>query len=202
MRKKIVRLLSAFLLSTILLGAVPAVALSESAGSDYDWQGKWIWTADSAPSGQVGQFINLRKTFTLEEIPDFATARISVETRYWMWVNGEMVVYEGQLKMGPTSSSWYYDVVDLTPYLKKGENTIAVLAAYYGHQSASTKPSGNQAFLFDAEFSQGALESGTRLISDSTWKAIKNEAYEAPLYTHNGKPDGVNTKYNAQKDVA
>lgn len=203
MRKNFKRILSTLLLIVMLVGVIPFNAFAANDSEEYDWQGKWIWTSDSAPtSGQVGQFINMRKTFTLKEIPDSAVARIAVKSRYWMWINGEMVVYEGQLNMGPDKHSWYYDTVDIAPYLKEGENIIAILGAYYAHQSASTKPTKKTALMFDAEFSAGALAKGTRLVSDESWKVILNDAYGPSDYTHkNVKPDGALTKYDANKAI-
>ena len=164
-----------------------------------DWSGNWIWTSD-APS--EGQWINLRKTFVLNEVPSFALARIAVDSRYWMWINGEMAVYEGQLKTGPTLSSWYYDVVDLTPYLRNGENTVAILACYWGFNSASALATGNQGILFDASFSAGSLAGGSdRLISDGSWKVLKNPAYEMPPFRKNKRPDAVDSQYNAAKAI-
>ena len=152
MNKTLKRILAMLLLLTMLIGIFPTVVLANNTSGGYDWQGKWIWTSDS-PS--EGQWIDLRKTFTLKELPEKAEARISVDSRYWMWINGEMVVYEGQLKGGPDTSSWYYAVVDLAPYLREGKNTIAILAVYWGFSSASSTPTGNQGLLFDAQFSAG-----------------------------------------------
>ena len=189
------------LLSTMLTGMLPAVASAADDGlsTDYDWKGQWIWTNDALPSKEVeGQWVDLRKTFTLDSIPELAEARISVDSRYWMWINGELAVYEGQLKSGPDKHSWYYDTVDLTPYLKEGENTIAVLACYWGFTSASAVPTGMQGFLFDAEFSAGALSGGaTRIISDTSWKVQKDTGFEKPPERGNKRPDGVDTKFNA-----
>ena len=203
MRKNFKRILSALLLVIMLVGVIPFNTFAANDSEEYDWQGKWIWTSDAVPtSGQVGQFINMRKTFTLKKVPDSAVSRIAVQSRYWMWINGEMVVYEGQLNMGPDKNSWYYDTVDIAPYLKEGENIIAILGAYYAHQSASTKPTKNPALLFDAEFFAGALAKGTRLVSDESWKVILNNAYGPSDYTHkNVKPDGALTKYDANKAI-
>ncbi len=195
--KSLVSLLVVF---NMLLGIFPVHSFAKNTDNDYDWQGKWIWTSDKLPSAsqKEGQWVDLRKTFTLNEIPEKAEARISVDSRYWLWINGEMAVYEGQLKMGPDVHSWYYDTVDLTPYLKKGENTIAVLACYWGYSSGSTTPTGDQGFLFDAVFSKGALANGaTRLISDESWKVIKDPGYVAPPYRENKRPDAVDSKFNA-----
>ena len=165
----------------------------------YDCQGNWIWTSD-APS--EGQWINMRKTFTLKTLPDCVEAKISLDSRYWMWINGEMAVYEGQLKGGPDKHSWYYDVVDIAPFLKEGNNTIAILACYWGFQSASTVPTKNQGLLFDAAFPSGALdENATRLVSDDSWKVRLDTAYEMPPFRKNKRPDAVDTQFNAEKAV-
>ncbi len=73
------------------------------------------------------QWIAFRKDISLDEIPASAPARIAADSKYWLWVNGEMVVFEGQLKRGPNPHDSYFDVVELAPYLKKGENKIALL---------------------------------------------------------------------------
>ncbi len=199
MNKNFKRVLSMLLLVVMLVGVIPFNAFAATDSGEYDWQGKWIWTNDYVPSGKDGQWVNLRKTFTLNSVPAVAEARISVDSRYWMWINGEMAVYEGQLKGGPDKHSWYYDVIDLTPYLKKGENTIAILACYWGFQSASAVPTGNQGLLFDAVFSAGALSDGsTRLISDNTWRVRKDPAYKAPPARPNARPDAVDVKYDAR----
>jgi hypothetical protein len=44
-----------------------------------------------------------RKQFDVKEKPAEALARIAVDSKYWLWVNGKMVVFEGGLKRGPYS---------------------------------------------------------------------------------------------------
>jgi len=194
MPKRFLSLLLVFLMTLTLF--VPAQAAQQE---NVSWQGQWIWTADS-PS--EAQWINLRKTFTLNEVPEIVEAKVSVDSRYWMWVNGNLAVYEGQLKTGPSASSWYYDCEDIAQYLVEGENTIAVLACYWGRNSSSTVKTGKQGFLFDAEFPAGALADGsTRLVSDTSWKVQRDPAFEAPDYHPNSRVGDVNTKYNAAKAV-
>ena len=198
MKKSVKRVLSILLLLTMLLGVLPMnVFASDNSDEEYDWQGKWIWTSDT-PS--IGQWVNLRKTFTLNEVPSSVEARISIDSRYWMWINGEMAVYEGQLKGGPDKNSWYYDAVDIASYLKEGENTIAILACYWGYNSGSTTSTGNPGLIFDAVFPSGALTGGaTRLISDNTWRVQKDPAYETAPERKNKRPDSPDVKYNANK---
>ena len=96
---------------------------------------------DKPPVGS-NQWICYRKTINLAEAPTQAMARIAVDSKYWLWINGELVVFEGQLKRGPTPKDTYFDRVDLTKYLRKGDNTIAVLVWYFGKDGFSHKSSG------------------------------------------------------------
>ena len=94
-------------------------------------------TITSADSGPVApnKWIAFRKDFSLKSVPKSALARIAVDSKYWLWINGELVVFEGQLKRGPNPSDSYFDEVDIAPYLKKGENKLALLTS-----TAATSP--------------------------------------------------------------
>ena len=89
------------------------------------WDAQWIWDDDSTARNT---WMDFRKTVELTEVPEKAEARLAVDSRYWLYINGELVVFEGGLKRGPTPEDGYYDVVDIAPYLKTGTNTIAVKA--------------------------------------------------------------------------
>ena len=39
-----------------------------------------------------------RKTVTLAEVPRTLTAHIAADSKYWLWINGRMVVFEGGLE--------------------------------------------------------------------------------------------------------
>ncbi len=95
-----------------------------SGQADQSWQAQWIGLDDASA---VNTWTCFRKQFELTESPAAAVARIACDSKYWLWINGELVVFEGQLKRGPTPRDTYYDAVDLAPHLKKGTNTIAVL---------------------------------------------------------------------------
>ena len=130
---------------------------------------KWIWTDDTANN----TWVRLQKTFTLDAVPETAAAEIAVESRYHLWVNGTLAVYDGGLKRGYDPESGYFDQLDLAPYLKAGENSIEVQAWFWGvkAQSYSSVPLDAPGFIF-------ALDLGTEtLVSDETWLAAKETAY-------------------------
>jgi hypothetical protein len=131
------------------------------------WHAQWIGVNEPAATNQ---WLCLRRTFELETVPAAALARIACDSRYWLWVNGELLVFEGQLKRGPSPDDTYFDTVDLASALRPGRNVVAVLMVHYGRSGFSHNSSGHAGFLFEADV-------GGRLIaSDRTWKAVPHPA--------------------------
>ncbi|MFI5430188.1 hypothetical protein [Aeromicrobium sp. UC242_57] len=61
----------------------------------------WIWSANAS---SVNNWTAFRKTFTIDDVaalPAKVNARISAETKYWLYVNQKPVVFEGSVKRGP-----------------------------------------------------------------------------------------------------
>ncbi|MDX2197198.1 MAG: alpha-L-rhamnosidase C-terminal domain-containing protein [Cytophagales bacterium] len=133
----------------------------------FDWKGQWIGLPDT------GKFSNLwltyYKEFNMEKKPLTILANIAVDTKYWLWVNGQMVIFEGGLKRGPTPYDTYFDFLTLTPYIKTGKNTIAVLVWHLGKDGFSHKNSGKHGLIFHCD--------SLNLYSDSTWKVAIHPAY-------------------------
>ena len=124
-------------------------------------------------------------------------ANIAVDSKYWLWINGKMVVFEGGLKRGPAPGATYYDQVDIAPYLEKGENTIALLVWHFGKNGFSHVNSGTAALLFCA---QGANLS---IVSDKSWQCSVYRAYqntEAPF--PNYRLSESNIRFDARKELA
>ncbi|MEO6434695.1 MAG: glycoside hydrolase family 78, partial [Tepidisphaeraceae bacterium] len=150
-------------------------------------------TSKPSPDPLANHWMCFRRTFTLDAVPDKAIARIAVDSKYWLWVNGKLVVLEGGLKRGPNRSDTYIDEVDLTPHLVKGENAIAILAWYFGKEGFSHLSSGMPGFYFDAPF----------LGSDRSWKAIVHPAFGNTDKPHpNFRLPEHNIRFDATKDIA
>lgn len=132
----------------------------------------WI----SAPGVQdtANTWIGFRKEFTLDRLPDEALASVAADSKYWLWVNGELAVFEGGLKRGPNPSDTYYDQVDISPYLRVGENVIAIKLWFFGKDGFSHKNSGKAGLIFHCEAGGGEF----RLQSDSDWSAKVLAAYQ------------------------
>ena len=129
-----------------------------------------------------------------------ASLKIAADTKYWLYVNGELVVREGGLKRGPNPTDSYYDVFEDVPNLKFGRNTIAVLVQYYGRNSFSHRPSATPGLRFELNTLLG------NVVSDNSWKAVRYDAYWAPE-DENPKGQkqyrlaGANVGYDARKAV-
>lgn len=82
-------------------------------------EGKWIAPSDA---NHPNTWMTFRKDIILPKRPEKAVAQIAVDSKYWLWINGQLAVFEGGVKRGPTPKDTYYDEVDLAPFLQKGKN--------------------------------------------------------------------------------
>lgn len=67
-----------------------------------NWKAKRITSRHSQNKSNTWQ--NFRKELELNSVPDQAIAKIACDSKYWLWVNGEMAVFEGQVKRGPRNT--------------------------------------------------------------------------------------------------
>ncbi len=158
------------------------------------WNANWIWQDADGPANTWACF---RKTFLLDEIPSIAKAKIAVDSKYWLWINGQEVILEGGLKRGPTPNDTYYDLVDLKQFLRTGKNVIAVQVWYFGKDGFSHHDSSKGGFLFECNLGDVIIK------SDATWKMIIHPSYERA--TVNSQPNVRLSesliRYNAVNDT-
>lgn len=151
------------------------------------WQGHWIWVPEESfqlSMGLPGTDQPLakeahglfRKTFGLETVPKRVPARITADSRYALYANGQEV-FRGPIRSQPRRL--HYDLFDLAPYLHAGENVIAVYVKYYGKPKSYWMPAAPNTVLgktgilvFEAD-----LGSGEWLTSDESWKAHQSDAW-------------------------
>lgn len=158
------------------------------------WQANWITHPNN--TNEPNTWYSFRKEFNLEKVPSTAIAKIAIDSKYWLWINGTMVVFEGSVKRGPNPKDTYYDEVDIASYLSKGENTIAVLGWYFGKDGFSHISSGKFGFLFEC------ITQEIKLLSDSSWKVLKHPAYETcPPPLPNFRLPESSIKFDARKDI-
>jgi hypothetical protein len=92
-----------------------------------DWTASWIWAARDKYTG-YNDTVEARKAFDLPE-PGAATLRITADTGYRVYVNGEWA-NDGPGRAWP--DHYQYDIIDVAPLLKAGKNEIRVIAKFFG----------------------------------------------------------------------
>lgn len=161
-----------------------------------DWDGQWITSADVPDEAPSNLWICFRKTINVDQVPEKVKIRIACDSKYWLWINGKTVVFEGSLKRGPTPKDSYYDVVDFAPHLVKGKNSIAILQWYFGKEGFSHKNSGQPGLLVDGKIGNQSL------LSDGSWLGRIHPAFER--VTADPQPNWrlpeSNIRFNAQLD--
>jgi len=157
------------------------------------WKASWI--SPSKVQDTVNSWTVYRKSQELEKEPSTAVlARIAVDSKYWLWINERLVVFEGGLKRGPNPNDTYYDTIDISPYLKQGTNTIAVLVWYFGKDGFSHNSSGKSGLLFDVQTSDFEIQ------SDASWEAWVHEAFEETMKPYpNYRLAESNIRFDARK---
>lgn len=163
-----------------------------SAQSANNWEANWIWQEADGPANT---WMCFRKNFSLKKLPETAPTRIAADSKYWLWINGQLVVFEGQLK-NSLKENTYYDIVDIAPYLQKGKNVIAIQVWHFGKDGFSHRNSGKGGLLFESEIGK------EKIISDNTWKQTVHPAYGQS--TGGGQPNmrmaESNIVFDAQKE--
>lgn len=101
-----------------------------------DWE-------DSSSLNTAGRIVKFKRLFDLPDRPNRALFRISADTRYKLYVNGIRIA------VGPSRSSpaiWYYDTVDISPYLRRGINKALVVVIRYFSRSHGAMPFARTSF--------------------------------------------------------
>ena len=98
---------------------------------DNPWNEKtnYIWLKSWGPAQEDRpRMVFFRKSVFLNGKPERAVVRVSADSRYRLSVNGRPVCF------GPCKGDgavWYYEEIDLAPYLEKGENVVAARVLRY-----------------------------------------------------------------------
>ena len=142
-----------------------------------DWKAKWI-SMQLPETEKTNIWLGFIKEVEVAALPKKALAKIAVDSKYWLYINGKLVVFEGGLKRGPNIHDTYYDEVDITPYLKLGNNLIAIDLWHFGKQGFSHHDSGKPGLLFDLQAED------LTILSDASWKVNRIASFstaEKPL---------------------
>ncbi|MBI2282360.1 MAG: alpha-L-rhamnosidase [Bacteroidetes bacterium] len=139
------------------------------------WSASWI-TCPGVPQRDYGVY-HFRKTFSLAEKPATFLVHVSADNRYRLFVNGKAVC------SGPARGdlyNWYFETLDMAPYLQAGSNTIAALVWNMGEYAPVAQISNQTAFVL-----QGNSRSENIVNTNESWKVFHDTAY-TPCSTDNG----------------
>jgi len=131
------------------------------------WKAQWI-THPTESVVDYGVF-HFRKNFELMSVPAQFIIHVSADNRYRLFVNGQAVCF------GPQRGDlahWYYESIDIAPYLKAGKNLLAANVWNFGDD----KPWA-QFTLKTALIVQGNSPAEEIVNTDDSWKVVKNKAY-------------------------
>lgn len=117
---------------------------------------------------------HFRKSFDLGKVPEQLVIHVSADNRYNLFVNGQRVCY------GPAKGdlqTYKYNVIDIAPFLKPGENLLAALVYNGGDDKPLAFLSVQTAFMLRAE-----IEEFSEINTNVEWKVYKNPAYQVISY--------------------
>ena len=193
----------------ITLIALMMSILSWSTSAEVSWEAQWVWQKEKFTD--PNSWVAFRKVVSLPKPNEEVIAYISADTKYWLWINGELVVFEGSYTGGPSpvkasprvdffsiASNKYYDEVDISSYLREGENTIAALVWYYGDegQKGTHISSRKGGFIFQTEID------GRQVITDETWRVKAHPAYAKKVIKKSPyRVAAWSIKYDARNDL-
>lgn len=132
---------------------------SQNAGR-YFARAKWIWPDDHRWDIH-NSYALFRKEFDLAAVPGRAPLFITADQSYQLYINGNYVC------RGPArgfQGHWPFDEVDVSKWLKKGRNVIAVRAHNPGFGNFQYLPQGYAGLLVAADWGK------TKITTDRTWR--------------------------------
>ena len=152
-------------------------------------QSSMIWSSDTSSGKQA--WVVFRKSFDLNEISSLSTLKLFADSRYILWVNGQYVL-RGPCRFNPKRPE--YDIVDVQQYLKKGKNTLVVLAHNYGNMV-------NGHIMKHAPGLAALLEvSGKEIVrTNPTWRFNEKSRYLASPESWNTVPDVIDARIDNEE---
>lgn len=104
------------------------------------WVPEW---ADSSNENTAGRIVDFWRILDITSRVTDAVIHFSADTRYKLFINDRLV------SVGPTRGStqlWYYDTLNITPYLKQGRNKVQFLVLRYFAAVRGAMPFARTAF--------------------------------------------------------
>ena len=154
---------------------------------------RWIWIALRE---YVNQHVYLRKRFELPSAPETAVVRVTADTRYRLYVNGNLVC-RGPARGFPQAQP--VDEIDLAPFLKSGQNVVAAHVLSFGISTAQNVFRDRAGFFLDGA---ATCVSGATIdvSSNHTWRLREARGYRRYV-CRSGSQMGFQEHYDVACDA-
>ena len=132
-----------------------------------DWKAQWIM--HPSVSSREGAVIYFRKSFDLKEKMTRFVVNVSADNHYRLFVNGTYVT------RGPARgdlSHWFYETLDIAPYLREGKNVIAAAVVNWGPKRSFTMFSQMTSFWLQGEGDNAAIVN-----TQDSWRCAHNTGH-------------------------
>ncbi|NJK87398.1 MAG: hypothetical protein HC906_16860 [Bacteroidales bacterium] len=136
------------------------------------WTAQWIMHPNVQPQSHA--VVLFRKTFELQTKREQFIIHVSADNHYRLFVNGNYVL------RGPARgdlSHWFFETIDIAPFLHPGTNTIAAEVINWGPKRSFTFFSQMTSFILQGDSENEKMVN----TSGDSWKCILNEAYHPKL---------------------
>ena len=148
---------------TAMIAGVFSLARAGETPAREPFSAQWIWI-DGQDLTAYNQTVEARKQVGLRR-PVKGRLRITADSFYRLFINGRWV-NDGPCRAWP--EHYQYDVLDVSPYLHDGENTVRVIARYFGVGDFHRVP--KQAGLLAELDVTGADGDTTKVVTDGSWQ--------------------------------
>nr|WP_319509537.1 alpha-L-rhamnosidase C-terminal domain-containing protein [uncultured Draconibacterium sp.] len=138
------------------------------------WTAKWITHPDI--TGEEEGVYLFKKVVTLDVSPHSYVINVSADNRYVLYINDNVVA------RGPARGDlnrWFFETLDISPYLKEGENHIAAKV----WNMAELKPTAQMSYVTGLII-QGNTEKEKAINTDQSWRVTIDKAYSFYSINH------------------
>ena len=141
---------------------------------------KWtaLWVTHPGAAQRAYGVYHFRKKINLSARPSSYMIHLSADNRYRFFVNGKPVCF------GPARGdlyNWYFETIDIAPYLKAGDNVLAALVWNMGEYAPVAQVSNQTGLVV-----QGNSASEQAVNTNASWLVTVNKAY-TPCSTNNSE---------------
>lgn len=128
-----------------------------------------VWIGSDHAFDLHEAYLDFRRAFALEHAPGSAWLSITADSRYRLWVNGQLIA-RGPARCWPHAQS--VDALDLAPRLQAGRNLLAVQVYQPGYSHFAYVHRGMAGLLAWLEVNGAPL-----LVTDTSWRVRRNPAF-------------------------